>query len=354
MENTDTSQPETASPHVRRKRYKGTHPRRFADKYKELNPGKYAEDIEKIMQRGHTPAGMHRSICVNEILEVLDLKPGDRGLDATLGYGGHTRELLKKIIPGGHLISLDVDPIELPKTEARLRGEGYSTNVLEIRKMNFAGINKLLPDIGDGLDFVLADLGLSSMQIDNPSRGFTFKVEGPLDLRMNPDRGRPASDLIKNLSEPSLEKLLTVNSDEPWAKEIAREISASAESIVTTTDLSDCINKAIDKAPHDSREKNIKKSCQRTFQALRIEVNDEFSALDQFLRQLPWILKQGGKAAILTFHSGEDNRVVRAFEAGVSTGLFSGYSVEPIRASAQERFDNPRSKCARLRWAIKS
>ncbi len=251
----------------RRVRYKGKHPRRFDEKYKELNPGKYADDIEKIIKSGKTPAGMHRPICVKEILEVLDPKPGQTGLDATLGFGGHAEELLKRVMPGGRLFGIDVDPIELMRTEARLRALGFTDKELILRQINFAGMPKMLADAGGGFDFILADLGVSSMQLDNPARGFTFKWEGPLDLRFNPQRGQPASALIKAISEKALEEILLVNSDEPYAETIARAIHKNRHKISTTKALADTVKEALTSvAPANSRE-GITKSIRRNFQA---------------------------------------------------------------------------------------
>jgi 16S rRNA (cytosine1402-N4)-methyltransferase len=336
----------------RRVRYKGTHPRRFDEKYKELNPEKYTGDVEKIIKSGKTPAGMHRSICVKEILEVLDPKPGQTGCDATLGFGGHAQELLGRIRPGGRLFGIDVDPIELTRAEARLRALGFTDKELILRQINFAGIPKMLADAGGGFDFILADLGVSSMQLDNPARGFTFKWEGPLDLRFNPQRGQPASALIKSISEKALEEILFVNSDEPYAERIARAIHKNCHKISTTKALADAVKAALAfLSPADSRDK-ITTSIRRTFQALRIEVNDEFSALEQFLRNLPICLKSHGRVAILTFHSGEDNRVVKFFRQGLDAGVYSDICREPIRPTPKECFDNPRSKSAILRWAI--
>ena len=338
--------------HRRRVRYRGTHPRRFAEKYKELNPERYADEVEKVKSRGQTPAGMHRPICVTEILELLNPQPGEKGIDATLGFGGHARELLSRIVPGGHLFGLDVDPFELPRTEDRLRGLGFDERVLTVRKLNFAGILKLLPEAPEGFDFLLADLGVSSMQLDNPERGFTFKKAGPLDLRLNPERGQPAAALLKNLSAEALEKILRVNSDEPYAAEIAREVFRRRESMTTTAALAAAVSGAL--APLKTGEQAETKTIQRVFQALRIEVNDEFSALDQLLRALPHVLKPGGRVAVLTFHSGEDNRVMRSFLDGAASGCYEPIADEPIRPAPQERYDNPRSKCARLRWARRS
>ena len=337
----------------RRVRYKGTHPRRFGEKYKELNAEKYVQDIEKILKSGRTPAGSHRPICVQEILEVLGPKPGQTGLDATLGFGGHVLELLARVTPGGRLFGIDVDPIEIVRTEARLRGLGFTEKELIVRRINFAGIPKLLADAGGGFDFILADLGVSSMQLDDPSRGFTFKVEGPLDLRFNPKRGQPASALIRSISEKDLEELLRVHSDEPHARAIAKVIYKAREEISTTTELAEAVRKALSRVSLSEPEEEVTRSIRRTFQALRIAVNDEFSALNQFLRNLPFCLNPHGRVAILAFHSGEDDRVVRSFQKGSDDGTYSEWGREPIRATSQERYDNPRSKSAILRWAVR-
>lgn len=340
-----------APQHQRRARYKGTHPRRFQEKYKELDPQRHGEELTKVMERGHTPAGMHRSICVQEILTILAPQPGEVGLDATLGFGGHAQEILPLLQPGGRLVGIDVDPLELPRTEARLRALGFGPEQLMVRRMNFAGLPNLLPEIGSELDFVLADLGVSSMQIDNPARGFTFKAEGPLDLRLNPQRGQPASTLLQKLSEVELAELLIANSDEPQAQTIAQALHG--QPIRTTTQLATLVRRALKDVFHeDDRQQEIRKCLQRTFQALRITVNDEFGVLDQFLALLPRCLKPGARVAILTFHSGEDRRVKKAFQAGLREGLYARIAEEPIRPGAEERRSNPRSASAKLRWAI--
>ena len=171
--------------HKRRVHYSGTHPKTFREKYKEQNPEKYGDTIEKVIRKGSTPAGMHLSICVKEILDFLQIQPGQKGLDATLGYGGHTTEMLKCLKGQGHIYALDVDPIEIKKTKQRLEQRGFGEDILSIRQINFADVDKVAEEAGL-FDFVLADLGVSSMQIDNPERGFTYKFEGPLDLRLNP------------------------------------------------------------------------------------------------------------------------------------------------------------------------
>ena len=338
----------------RRVRYKGTHPRRFEEKYKELAADKYTDDVDKIIRSGKTPAGTHRPICVSEILEVLAPQPGQTGLDATLGYGGHARELLARIMPGGQLFGIDVDRAELARATARLRALGYDETQLVTRQINFAGIPKLLDQAGGGFDFIVADLGVSSMQLDNPARGFTFKREGPLDLRLNPERGQPASGLLRSLSEAAIEKLLRANADEPFARAIAEVIHERRDDIATTTALAGAVRKALSTVFPVVTDEEASTSIRRTFQALRIAVNGEFSALDQFLRNLPLCLRPGGRVAVLSFHSGEDNRVNRCFEDGLAAGIFSDICREPIRPTSQERYDNPRSKSAKLMWAVRT
>jgi 16S rRNA (cytosine1402-N4)-methyltransferase len=320
----------------RRLRYTGRNPRQFADKYKEHAPDRYPADVAKVIAAGKTPAGTHRPIMVREILEVLAPEPGHIAVDCTLGYGGHSEALLAAIQPGGRLIGLDVDPIELPKTEVRLRAFGFGEELFSAHLMNFAGLSKVLPEPAD---LILADLGLSSMQIDNPERGFTYKYDGPLDLRMNPKRGQPASARIASMSESKLAELLADNSDEPDAERIARAILRAPAT--TTMQLAAAVRKA----------NGDDDAVQRVFQALRIAVNDEFGALEAFLRNLPLCLKPGGRVAILTFHSGEDRRVKKSFKAFEAEGIFDEIARDVIRASPEERRDNPRSVSAKLRWA---
>ena len=320
----------------RRPRYAGKNPRHFSEKYKEHQPERYADDVKKILASGKTPAGTHRPIMLREILEVLAPKPGDLVVDCTLGYGGHARELLAAIQPGGRLIGLDADPIELPKTEARLRALGFGPDTFSAHRTNYAGLAKLLPEPADT---ILADLGPSSMQIDNPTRGFTYKHDGPLDLRMNPERGQPASALLSTLVEKRLAALLTENADEPNAIPLAHAILRAP--ISSTIQLA----KIIHTTGGDDD------TVRRVFQALRIAVNDEFSALETFLRQLPLCLKPGGRAAVLSFHSGEDRRVKKAFQAGARDGAYQGISTDILRPTAAETRANPRASSAKLRWA---
>lgn len=340
--------------HKRRVRYKGTHPRSYQEKYKELNPERYQEDVEKILRSGKTPAGMHRPICVTEILSFLDVQPGQIGLDATLGYGGHSRKLLECLQGQGHLYATDVDPIESEKTKARLAGLGYGPELLTVRRMNFAQLDQVAP--GVRFDFVLADLGVSSMQIDNPERGFTFKQDGPLDLRLDPTAGVPASQRLKELDREELAALLWENADEPYADQIAKAIFHKVKrggGIHTTKELAQVVESALDFLPPAERKEGVKKACQRTFQALRIDVNSEFEVLYAFLEKLPLVLKPGGKAAILTFHSGEDRLVKKSFQALCRQGIYTEVSRQVIRPTPQECAQNPRARSAKLRWAIR-
>lgn len=349
----------------RRTRYSGTHPKAFKEKYKEQNPEKYAEDVAKIIAQGKTPAGMHRSIAVKEIMDFLQVQPGQIGLDATLGYGGHALEILKALdvkarpddnpVGRGMLYATDVDPFELPRTTERLKGFGYGEEIFQPRRLNFSSIDAITAEAGP-LNFVLADLGVSSMQIDNPDRGFSYKVEGPLDLRLNPKSGYPASGLLKNISQNELQELLFEYSDEPYHEEIAgliiKERSAGRQ-IKTTTQLQSIIEDALYFIPSNERKQEVKKACQRCFQALRIAVNNEFEVLEKFLEKLPDALASGGRVAILTFHSGEDRRVKKFFQHYFREGIFSEFSKEPIRPTAEECFQNPRAKSAKLRTGIR-
>jgi 16S rRNA (cytosine1402-N4)-methyltransferase len=352
-----STEPLPPIPHKRRVRYRGTHPRRFEQKYKEHDPARYAGEVQKIIESGKTPAGSHRSICRDEIMEVLAPKPGEIAVDATLGYGGHALEIVRAIQPGGRLIGLDVDPIELPRTEERLRASGLPSEALVICRSNFAGLPKVLAEEGiDAVDLILADLGLSSMQMDNPARGFSFKYEGPLDLRLNPQRGRPAAALLASVAEPTLMQILRDNADESYAVLLARAIceAQSRQPITTTTGLARVIRDAFAATGGRKAKEDVDASIRRVFQALRIVVNDEFGALEAFLRNLPACLKPGGRVAILTFHSGEDRRVKKAFQEGERAEVYSRVADEVIRASREEVHSNPRASSAKLRWAIKA
>lgn len=343
--------------HKRRVRYSGTHPRNYKEKYKEHNPEKYADTIEKVIRKGSTPAGMHISIMVQEILDFLQIKPGMTGLDATLGYGGHTKAMLQCLNGEGHIYALDVDPIESAKTKERLANQGFGEDVLTVRLQNFADIDLVTKDTGKKFDFILADLGVSSMQIDNPERGFSYKVEGPLDLRLNPLKGVSAAERLKEVTEEELVGMLVENSDEPYAEEIAATVMKwfrNGKEIATTTQMKEAIEQALVYVPKAEREEAVKKSCARVFQALRIDVNSEFEVLYSFLEKLPDVLAPNGRVAILTFHSGEDRLVKRSFKELERAGIYKEASKDVIRPSAEECVRNPRAKSTKMRWAIRA
>ena len=340
----------------RRVRYKGTHPKSYKEKYKELQPDKYVEDVEKIIQKGNTPAGTHRSIMVKEILDFLQIKPGQVGFDATLGYGGHTLEMLKCLNGKGHVYATDVDPLELPRTTERLAGLGFGPELFTPIQSNFSKIDEVVMKSGP-LNFILADLGVSSMQIDNPDRGFSFKTEGPLDLRLNPNVGISAAERLKTITKDELIGMLLENADEPHAEVIAKAIINAIKrnkEIATTTQLKAVIADALKFIPEKTRAEDVKKSCQRSFQALRIDVNSEFEVLYDFLEKLPNALAPGGRVAILTFHSGEDRLVKKSFKNLLREGIYSEVASEPVRPTVEECATNSRARSTKLRWAIKA
>lgn len=407
--------------HKRRVRYKGTHPRAFEEKYKEHDPEKYADTVARVIEKGSTPAGMHIPIMVKEILEFLQIRPGQKGLDATLGYGGHTRKMLEKLTevsgtseltgevhikddvqtkgdswenpeensednsrdnpednpednsrdnpkdnseevfrekaPEGHLYALDVDPIEIVKTGERLQKAGYGEEILTILQQNFANLETVAKEYGP-FDFMLADLGVSSMQIDDPKRGFSYKADGPLDLRLDPQHGIPASQRLRELNREELIGMLVENSDEPYAEQIASQICKTFKkggSMDTTTALREAIERALCFLPENKEKKDIlKKTCQRVFQALRIDVNSEFEVLEVFLNALPEALADGGRVAILTFHSGEDRLVKKAFQQYYREGIFEEIATDVIRPTAEECRQNGRARSTKMRWAIRA
>ena len=342
--------------HKRRPRYKGKYPKRFEEKYKELQPEKYKDTIEHVISKGNTPAGMHISIMVNEILDFLKIQPGETGFDATLGYGGHTKAMLQCLNGQGHIYATDVDPVESEKTKKRLADQGFGEDILTIRLQNFCTIDEVAKEVG-GFDFVLADLGVSSMQIDNPERGFSFKTEGPLDLRLNQQSGISAAERLDTISRDELAGMLYENSDEPYSEELARAITdeiRKGNRIDTTTKLRQVIEKTLDFLPEKEKKDTIKKTCQRVFQALRIDVNHEFEVLYEFMEKLPYALRPGGRVAILTFHSGEDKLVKRALKEGFRDGIYRAYSKDVVRPSAQECAQNARAHSTKMRWAVRA
>ena len=334
-------------------RYAGRNPRAFHEKYKELNPERFPADVEKIVASGKTPAGMHLPIMVAEVIECLRPAPGEVAIDCTLGGGGHAAAILERLQPGGRLIGLDVDPLEQPRTEARLRAAGFDETAFVARHGTFAGLPQVLAaeDVA-AVDVAFADLGVSSMQIDNPARGFSYKGAGPLDMRMNPQRGEPAWQLLARIDEDALATILHENADEPFAALIAQVMKRTP--VKTTDALERLVRTSLTAAHPDLAKTDVKMSVRRTFQALRVAVNDEFSALEALLRALPLCLAPGGRVAIITFHSGEDRRVKKAFQAGAREGVYADVAKEVVRSGKEETFANRRASAAKLRWAVRA
>ena len=250
------------TPHKRRVRYKGKYPKKFEEKYKELQPEKYQETVEHVIRKGNTPAGMHISIMVKEIIDFLNIQPGEIGFDATLGYGGHTKAMLKCLNGKGHIYATDVDPEESDKTKKRLADQGFGEDLLTVKLQNFCTIDEIAKEVG-GFDFILADLGVSSMQIDNPKRGFSFKVDGPLDLRLNQDAGISAAERLDTITRDELAGMLYENSDEPYCEELAKAITdeiRKGNRIDTTTKLRQVIEKTLDFLPEKEKKDTIKKT----------------------------------------------------------------------------------------------
>jgi len=345
-------------PRRRRPRYPGTHPRAFSEKYKEQDPTRFPGERAKVLASGRTPAGSHVPVLVAEVLAALEPRPGDAAVDATVGFGGHASEILKRILPGGRLLALDVDPIELPKAEARLRALAESlgdAGAVRCARRNYAGLRRLLEEekFTRGADVILADLGVSSMQLDDPARGFSWKHDVPLDLRMNPQRGVPAGALLLRMKKREIEDFLRRYGDEPEAAGIAEALVATSLPL-RTSDVAAAVESAYQGRPSRHASEAQRSSLQRTFQAIRILANDELTALDAFLRDLPHCLAPGGRVAILTFHSGEDRLVKKAFAAGRADGAWAEVSRQVVRASPEERRANPRSAPAKLRRAVRA
>ena len=356
----ERSQSDSSQPHRRRKRYSGTHPRRFAERYKELAPEAYPDMQQHIRRQGRTPAGSHVPIMLAEVMQTLQPVPGHIVADCTLGYGGHAAEFMTRIGPTGRLIGFDLDATELERTRQRLAPLGVP---MSLYHSNYAGIGNALASEGiEGYDIIFADLGVSSMQLDDPSRGFSYKQDGPLDMRMDLRRPRTAADLVNTMSADDLSAALWELADEQDHDRIAQAIvrHRDREPIRRTQQLADVIlavkgfsRKQWKQRAHRHQAPGLRElhPAARTFQALRILVNDELASLKQLLRVAPFCLRPAGRIGILTFHSGEDRLVEQAFAAGLRDSIYSTISPDPIRPGPQEVHDNPRSRPARFRWA---
>jgi 16S rRNA (cytosine1402-N4)-methyltransferase len=342
----------------RRPRYRGTHPKRYAERYKEHNLASYPEMEAHLQAKGSTPAGTHIPVLVEEVMACLRPAPGEVVVDCTVGYGGHAREFLQRIAPGGRLIGLDVDAAELERTRKRL---GRTEAPVSFYHSNFAGLAKVLgQEKLDGFDIIFADLGVSSMQIDNPERGMSYKHEGPLDMRMDDRIKETGADLLKRLSEEELSQELWELADEPDHRKIARQIVArrTVEPITRTSQLAQVVFEAKGLDPKLWRRQRREAKAgslhpaARTFQALRILVNDELGSLRELLRIAPYCLRPGGRLGIISFHSGEDRLVKQSFRAGVRGGAYASAAEEVVTPTTPEIRANPRSASAKFRWAL--
>ncbi len=349
---------QAASKRRRRPRYKGTHPKSYREKYKELDIEAHSEMWDHLRAKGVTPAGTHVPVLMEEVMTCLKPQPGEIVADCTVGYGGHAAEFLKRIGPAGRLIAFDVDNVELERTRRRLS----TANVpLSFYRSNFAGIaNALNKEKIDGYDIIFADLGVSSMQIDNPERGMSYKHEGPLDMRMDERLKRTGADLLNSLSEEQLSEAFWNLADEPDHEEIARRVVGQRDTqpITTTWQLVHLIFSVKGLTAKSWRRQRGSKSgslhpAARTFQALRMLVNDELGSLRELLRVAPYCLRRGGRIGIISFHSGEDRLVKQSFREGVRTGIYQSAAEDVITPQAREIASNPRSASAKFRWAIK-
>jgi 16S rRNA (cytosine1402-N4)-methyltransferase len=292
----------------------------------------------------------HLPVLLRQVLDLIAPRTGQVLVDCTLGLGGHSAEMLGKIAPGGRLIGIDFDPSNIELARVRLRDIGGRFDLFH---NNFAALPTVLNQAGEEkADFILADLGVASPQIDDPGRGFSYRRAGPLDMRMDPTRGQPASALIARIDEKELAQALLELGDETDAPQIARLIveRRSFSPITTTVQLMAIVCEARDFTLQRAAGAKLHPAA-RTFQALRILVNRELANLDRLLAVIPMCLKPGGTAAIISFHSGEDRRVKAAFRAGRERGLYSAISPDPIIAGETEQKANPRSRSAKLRWA---
>lgn len=304
-----------------------------------------------IRRNRSTPAGEHRPVMLAEILTALDPRPGQVVVDCTVGWAGHAAELLRRVGPDGKVIGIDFDADNLPKARERLETVGGQ---FALHHANFAALPTILAAEGiAAVDGLVADLGMSSMQVDDSQRGFSYVRDGPLDMRMDRSRGRTAAQFLSTIPEAELAGALRELGDEPDAERIAAAI-VRARPLERTRDLVRVITEATQAGPwqlHPAPGQWNLHPAARTFQALRILVNRELANLDQLLRVLPDCLRPEGVAAILSFHSGEDRRVKAAFRDGHRAGRYSAISDEAVRAGAAERAANPRARSAKLRWA---
>lgn len=314
---------------------------------------------QTIRAKGKTAAGTHVPIMVKEVLGCLKPTESDVVVDCTVGYGGHGSIFLKRLGDGGKYIGLDVDGKEFDKTVWRLKK--FDREKVFYRT-NFSNIDEVFADEGgEGFDVIFADIGVSSMQVDTASRGISYKANGPLDMRMDDRLEKTGIDLLSELSEEELSRALWELSDEPDHKTIAQWIVGQRLSNpVTMVDQLVRLVFNVKGLTEQTWKKKQKASsfgslhpAARTFQTLRILVNDELGSLRELLEKGPTCLKPKGRIGIISFHSGEDNLVRDAFKAGFEAGTYSEIAEKAIKPTMREIQKNPRSASARFRYAVK-
>ncbi len=361
MSQSESSDNTEKKPHRRRARYSGTHPKRFAEKYKEHAIEDNPDLRAHLRDKGKTPAGTHIPILVDEIIAALAPQPDETVIDCTLGYGGHAAAFARHLGPGGKLVGVDVDSAELERTKQRLTAQCPDVPMAFYRS-NFAGVSNITrKESPEGFDIIFADLGLSSMQIDNPDRGMSYRHDGPLDMRMDDRRQHTAADLLNTLSQEALSEALRDLSDEPDHHALAQRITEQREQdrFVRISQLVELVLevKGMTVAEYKQRQRHQPGGLHpaaRTFQTLRMLVNDETAALKELLRVAVYCLKPEGRIGIISFHSGEDRLVKHAFANGQRDGLYQTISDEPVRPTQEEIAANTRSASAKFRWAVKA
>jgi 16S rRNA (cytosine1402-N4)-methyltransferase len=342
-------------PHRRRIRYSGTHPKRFAEKYKEHAIDEHPELLEHLRDKGKTPAGTHIPIMTEKILAALTPSPGESAVDCTLGYGGHAAAFLERIGPSGTLIGLDIDGTELTRTKKRLSSH---PGTLRIYRCNFAGLGGILQK----RDWMALISSLPIWRIQyadrQSARGLSYKHDGPLDMRMDDRRPKTAADLLATLDEGKLSEALRELADEPDHAAIARDI-VDARQTAPLTRIAQLVELILavkgltlkDWKRQVCKTPGLLHPAARTFQALRMLVNDELGALKSLLRAAPYCLRPGGRIGIISFHSGEDRLVKKAFAEGLREGFYKTAASEVIVSDRDEIDANPRSRSAKFRWA---
>ncbi len=300
---------------------------------------------------GGTEQGGHVSVLLQEAIDFLAVKRGGTYIDATLGAGGHSYEIARRLGAAGHLIGFDKDPVALEIARKRLSQPPPDLLAdwpqVTLLHASFAEIGeRVAPDSADGL---LADLGLSSLQLADAQRGFSFQAEGPLDMRMDPHAGRTADQVVNRMDERELADLIYEFGEERRSRRIARAIVRSRP-IRTTAHLAQVISAAA--RPMNPADRRIHPAT-RTFQAIRIHVNRELDELEALLHSAPRVLKPGGRLVLISFHSLEDRRVKDSLRDRAKQGLYRLLTRKPVTATEEEIDRNPRSRSAKLRAAEK-